>query len=266
MKKFLKRNGSTILTVLAGVGVVVTTISSSKATIEALDIIEQAEQEKGEELTTSEKVKTVGKFYIPSVIFGTATIACIFGANILNKKQQASLASAYALIDNSYREYKRKLIELHGEETHQSVIDAIAVEKAKDMYIDAPALTSNNSLNLENSTYQKELFYDELSNRYFETTLDQVMAAEYHLNRNYVLRGYTVLNEFYEFLGIDQIDEGYDLGWTVNDDEIYWIDFNHRKVMLDSDIECTIIEMPFYPSLDWMEYWGFDKDDVVKRF
>lgn len=266
MKRFLKRNSSTILTVLAGAGVVVTTISSSKATIKALDILEQAKQEKGEELTTSEKVKAVGKVYIPSIIFGTTTITCIFSANILNKKQQATLVSAYALIDNSYREYKRKLIELHGEETHQSVIDAIAVEKAKDVCIDTPCMLTTSSLNLENSTYQKELFYDVLSKRYFETTLDQVMAAEYHLNRNYVLRGYTVLNEFYEFLGIDKINEGYDLGWTVTDDEIYWIDFNHRKVMLDNDIECTIIEMPFYPILDWMEYWGFDKDDVVKMF
>jgi hypothetical protein len=32
--------------------------------------------------------------------------------------------------------------------------------------------------------------------------------AEYHLNRNYILRGEAVINELYEFLGLEPTDWG----------------------------------------------------------
>lgn len=54
---FVKRNASTVLTVLGGIGVVATTITTVKATPKALQIIGESEQEKGGELTKWEKVK-----------------------------------------------------------------------------------------------------------------------------------------------------------------------------------------------------------------
>ena len=50
-RPFVKRNASTILTVLGSIGVVATTITSVKAIPKALRLIEEAKQEKGEELT-----------------------------------------------------------------------------------------------------------------------------------------------------------------------------------------------------------------------
>ena len=89
---------------------------------------------------------------------------------------------------------------------------------------------------------------------YFEDTIEQVMNAEYHLNRNYILRGYFYLNEFYEFLGIEETDYGSVLGWAQNDDGMYWIDFNHRKLIMEDGLEVYIIEMPFDPTYDFPEY------------
>ena len=71
--------------------------------------------------------------------------------------------------------------------------------------------------------------------------------AEYNLNRNYILRGCASLNEFYEFLGLEPKDYGDVLGWTVYE-EIFWIDFNHRKAIIEDDLECYIIEMPYCPN------------------
>ena len=107
-KVFLKKNGSTILTVAGGVGVVATSVMAVKATPKALYLLEQAKEEKGKELTKFEVVQVAGPVYIPSIIMGISTIACIFGANALNKRQQAALMSAYALLDNSYKEYYEK--------------------------------------------------------------------------------------------------------------------------------------------------------------
>lgn len=62
---FVKRNASTILTGLGSIGVLATTITAVKATPKALRLIEEAEKEKGEELTKWEKVKTAVSSYIP---------------------------------------------------------------------------------------------------------------------------------------------------------------------------------------------------------
>ena len=252
---FVKRNASTILTGLASIGVVTTAVMAVKATPKALQLMEKAEQEKGEKLTKWETVKTAGSSYIPSAIVGIATITCLLASNILNKRTQASLMSAYALLDQSYKEYKNKLIELYGEEQHNEIIDAIAIEKAEEIGVRGSYLGTSCDLSLEENDSEPRTFYDEHSGRYFTATIEQVMNAEYHLNRNYILRGYSYLNEFYEFLGIEETEYGSVLGWAPNDDGMYWIDFNHRKVTLDDGMEIYIIEMPFEPTYDFLEYY-----------
>jgi hypothetical protein len=251
---FIKRNASTILTCLGGVGVVATTITAVKATPKALRLIEEAEQEKGEELTKWEKVSITTTTYLPSIGLGIATIAYIFGSQILNKRQQAALMSAYALVDQSYKDYQRKLKELYGEEVDQEVREAIAIEKAEDIGVRGSYLGTNCDLALEENNGEPQIFYDEHSGRYFESTIEQVLTAEYHLNRNYILRGYSYLNEFYEFLGIEETDYGSVLGWAPNDDGMYWIDFNHRKLESEKGKDIYIIEMPFEPTYDFLEY------------
>lgn len=242
--QFWHRNASTILTALGGVGLIATTVLAVKATPKALQLIEEEKKNKKEELTKLEMVKTAAKPYIPAVLTGTATLICIFGANILNKRQQASLISAYALLDESYKKYRRKVVELYGEETHNEIINAIAVEEAKEVGITAPALATNTCLTSDEACGDPVLFYDEWSHRYFESTIEQVIAAQYHINRNFVLRGYVTLNELYDFLGLEPTDYGNTVGWAV-EDEFYWIDFNQHKVLIDDDIECYIIETPW---------------------
>lgn len=253
LKLLLKKGTPTILTCVGSVGVIVTAVLTAKATVKAVGIIEDAKREKEEPLTKSETIMLVGPVYIPSVIVGVSTIACMFGANILNKKQQAMLSSAYALVQSSFKEYKCKLKELYGEETHNKIIDAIAAEKAIEMNLMAPGLMSSCNLSVEDSGSEPKLFYDLYGKRYFEATIEQVIQAEYHFNRNYVLRGYANLNELYEFLGLEQTDYGEVVGWHAFE-EIQWVDFDHRKTMLDDGLECYILDMPFGPSDDYLTY------------
>lgn len=248
---FLKKNSATILTVAAAAGVITTSVLSAKATIKASRVLAHKEKEKGEKLTLEETISATWTIYIPPFVAGMSTIACVFGANILNQRQQASLASAYSLIENSYKEYKAKLKELYGEEAHNNIIDAVAAKKCEDVYISAGGLESAYNQEIESDT-EPRLFYDEYSGRYFESTIEKVLLAEYHLNRNYILRGFARLNDFYEFLGLEQTDYDEAVGWDICS-EIYWIDFNHRKTLIGDDndsFECYVIEMPYYPSED----------------
>jgi hypothetical protein len=244
-KLFLKRNSSTILTCIGGVGVVATAVMVAKETPKALALLEKAKEEKGEELTKLETVKVAAPAYIPAAVTGAATIACIFGANVLSKRQQASLVSAYALLDSSYKDYRGKVIELYGEDAH----DAVKEEIAKDKYEESEV-----SLEDEN----KQLFYDDFSRRYFEATMEKVVHAEYSLNRRLALSNFCCLNEFYDLLEIEAVAGGDDLGWYGDDlTEHYsyqWIEFEHKKVVMDDGLECYIVTMITEPYADYMDY------------
>ena len=105
---FWKKNGSTILTVAGGIGLVTTTALAVKATPKALKKIEEAKEEPDDRLSKWETIKVAGSVYIPTILVGAGSLACIFGAHVLSQRQQASLASAYALLDASFKDYKRK--------------------------------------------------------------------------------------------------------------------------------------------------------------
>lgn len=242
---FLNRNASTILTCLGGVGVIATSVMTAVATPKAMKLVKMAEEEKKDKLTKTEVVLSAAPAYVPSIVTGAATIVCIFGANLLNKRQQAALTSAYALLNNSYKDYKKKVDELYGEDAGRRV----RAEIAKDTY---------DEKNVKVEDKEKQLFYDLFSDRYFESTIETVQRAEYRINRHLATRDYAYLNEFYEELGIEPIESGYKLGWSTG--LCYaaywqnWIDFTHEKAILDDNLECYIIKIQQDPIVGFEDY------------
>ena len=246
-KLFLKRNASTILTCAGSIGIVATAVVAVKATPKALRLIEEAKEEKGEELTKLEVVNVAGPVYIPAVLIGAATIAAIFGANVLNKRQQTALMSAYALVDSSYKDYKKKVEELYGEDAGRAVRNSIAEDKYAE---------EDDEIKIDDDG--KRLFFDVLSNRYFRSTMEDVLRAEYNLNRQLMISGGAYLNEFYNFLDIPEITAGKELGWSPGILESHyrasWIEFDHEEVVMDDGLECCVISMRYEPVIDFAYY------------
>lgn len=236
LKMFVKKNGSTILTCVGSAGVVATSIMAIKATPKAMMLLDDARKEKGDNLTKFEKVMVAGPAYIPAVVVGISTIACIFGANALNKRQQAALMSAYALLDSTYKEYQSKVVDLYSEETDSR----IKKEIAKDKYLGDNKLVDNDAL-----------FYDEFSGRYFESTNAKVLKAEYETNKKISDHGGACLNDFYRALGLEPTRYGDRLGWSVND---LSLDFRHEKFILDDGLEGCIITFVQEPILGFEDY------------
>ena len=152
--------------------------------------------------------------------------------------------SAYALLDNSYKDYKKKVVELYGEEADREVKSSIA----KDKYEETDVKVDDT----------KKLFFDFYSSRYFESTDEIVRKAEYDLNRELSIMRYASLNDFYDLLKIEKIDGGDDLGWSAAKNFEYycqsWIDFAHEKVVMDDGLECCIIHIQIEPTFGYEEY------------
>ena len=239
---FLKHNASTILTCIGAVGVISTAVMAVKATPKAIKLIEEDKKKKGEKLTKFEIVKIAGPAYIPSIIAGISTISCIFGANILNKHQQASLASAYALLSSSYTEYRNKVKELFGDDANTKIINKMA----DDRYEEKNIVEDDN----------KQLFFDSFSLRFFRSTIEEVLNAEKLINKNFISRGYACFYEFYDALGLPILKSGDELGWSSMAGNYFYgynkIDFNHEMITMKNGEECCVISMPFEPTTDFL--------------
>lgn len=221
-----------------------TSVKVAQATPKALELLEEAKKEKGEDLTKFEVIKVAGPTYIPALLTGAATITCIVGINVLNKRQQASMASAYALLEGTFKEYKKQVNKLYGEEVDGKVREEIAKEQYEE-----------HDISVEEG---KHLFFDNFSMRYFESTIEDVQRAEYRLNREFRMKDCASVNEFYDLLGIPRVENGDKYGWSSEGCyEFYghsWIDFDHEKVTLDDGLECYILSMPLEPIYNYYNY------------
>ncbi|MFR4579708.1 MAG: DUF6353 family protein [Clostridium fessum] len=158
--------------------------------------MKEAELEKGENLTKLEIVRVAGLTYIPSVLLGVSTIACIFGANALNQKKQASLMSAYVMLNES--------ISNIGSQPRQFT-ERMRMIKSMRKWRKMPwCLPTTGVIRFTTWTWilkvRRLLFYDLASKKYFRTTMAAVLNAQYHVNRNLSIKGDCSLNEYLSFL------------------------------------------------------------------
>ena len=239
---FLKKNSTLIMTVIASGGVIATTILAVKATPKALKILEEAEKEKGKELTTIEKIKCVYKPYLGSTICGVSTILCIISINYISKKHQASLISAYTLLEKSYEEYRNHIKHLYSDDA-----DFLARQEIVQAQYDPHYEIGD-----------KQLFFDYQSMRFFESTMDAVVMAEHQALEILCARGYLRLNEYYDLLGIPRVDYGYTIGWSDIEScdpyDVKELQFNYEKTYVgeNKDIECWIVSYNVPPTFDYI--------------
>lgn len=240
------KNISTILTIIGSVGVIVTGASVIAATLKI-----KPEEKDNDDLKIF--IKKHWKNYIPSAIICLTTIGCITGANIFNKKQQASIISAYALLNQSYKKYKDKVTEICGEKVHDDILTEIVKEECdltRKNYAGSFAMVGTLTLENDDEPEIIRTFYEPFSKRYFDCTLSKVIDAEYHINRNYMIKGEVSINDFYDFLGIPTIDAGDDYGWSIDTiQDFFWIDFSHCSVELDDGMKIIMIEYGNEPML-----------------
>ena len=237
---FLKQHSSTILTCVGAVGVVATAVTAVKATPKAVELLKAKEEEKGEKLTKLETIKVAGSAYIPSAIIGVSTLGCIFAANVLNKKQQAALTSAYALLDSSYKEYRAAAKNIFGEEGEQQIVEEMAAKKQEAA--DDGTVT----------------VFDNFRLVFYNAKLEDIHEAKVYINDVYRKRGYACLAEFYEKIGVEYLDPDYLYGWSSFDGQ-YLYDRDGIEINIEPANEKNgrnenvyILSMPWEPSKDYL--------------
>lgn len=234
--------------ILIGIGIagmVTTTILAVRDTPKALCLIEEAKDEKGEELTTVEKVKACWKCYIPAAVTGALSIGCLIGANSVNARRNAALATAYKLSETALSEYKEKVIETIGEKKEEMVRESIDKDRLDKKPIDSTQIVVTGKGTTR--------CFDPISGRRFESDIERIKKAENELNKRMLhdMFGYVSLNEFYDEIGLERTSNGEDLGWNVGKG---LIDI-HFSAQVDEDGQpCIVIDYYVAPRYDYSKY------------
>lgn len=241
VKTTLDKNSPAILTGIGITGMITTTVLAVKATPKALMLIDEAENEKCEELTALETVKVAWKPYIPAVVSGTVSVACIIGANSVNAKRNAALATAYKLSEEALSIYKDKVIETIGEKKEKTVREKVAQEKidrdnieTKSVIVAGPGTT---------------LCYDSISSRYFTSDMESIRRAINNVNERLISQDYVALNELYSELGLEHVSIGWNIGWNISSDGL--IEINYSSAIAKDGRPCLVLNYEVEPKYDF---------------
>lgn len=241
VKLVASKHSPQILTGIGIAGMITATILAVKATPKAMQLIQEEQYDLDvEELTVMETVKAAWKPYIPAIVTGTVSIACLIGANSVSTRRTAALATAYKLSETAFSEYKDKVVETIGENKEQAVKDKVAksnIEKAPVTKREVIITPSGNTL-----------CFDVISGRYFKSDIETIKKAVNELNRRMLLDMYISLSEFYDEIGLEHIALSDELGWNI-DDGLMEIDFSSQ--LADDGTPCVVIDYHLAPKYDF---------------
>ena len=212
VRNALRRRAPEILTGAGIAGMITTTVLAVRATPEAMRRMERKKKKDGlSRLTPKQSVQAAWKCDIPAGVTAGASIACLIGANTLQGRRRAALATAASLAETGLREYRSKVVETLGEKKESALLDAIDKDRLEQNPPPKAALEAPQT----NGLTQPVLCYDAMFGRYFYSDIEALKRAANKLNwqMNNGCEPYISLNEFYMEIGLDTVDVGDDLGW-----------------------------------------------------
>lgn len=212
VKKSVVANAPMITTVTAVSGVVGTAIFAAQGGIKAHEVLEDLKRE--QEVDWKETVKATWKFYIPTGLCMSATIASIILLHNEGARRLAASAALYALSEQSFAEYREAVAEKLGEEEESKVRAEIANKKLKAREEEVSTIVIGGD---------EVLMLDSLSGRLFKSTVEDVRAAVNEINNEIIHNLYASLSEFYNIVGLDETAYSDEIGW--NQDDLLQIDF-----------------------------------------
>lgn len=244
----ISRNSPMIFTALAVGGVVATAVMATKATIRAMETSIHMDEEyissdNEEPLTFKDYAKEVWPEYIPTVIFGVFTIACIVAANSAHMRRNAAIVSAYTLGERTLNEYRARVEENLGPKKTRALKDDIS----KDRIEKNPHSTAEVTV----TPIGESLCYDALGGRYFTSDIEKIRQACNVLSRNLMTDMFIPLNEVYSELGLKGTLAGDHIGWHI-DDGLIEPDFSSQ--LTDGGAPCLVMDFEVPPRYGYNTY------------
>ncbi len=267
--KAVEKRSPEILTGIGVAGMITTTILAVKATPKALRLIEKAEDHgigltskdgdpdwEYRKLTTPEVIKVAWKPYIPAMLLGTASVACLIGANSVHARRHAALYSAYKLSETALTEYKEKVEEVVTDKKVKEIKQKIAEDKTEK------AVTAEKKSGSKSTVIIPDdgdvWFIDPFTNRPFLSNTNKIEAAVNRVNKILMDDMFVSLSDFYDELDNERIDSTIlsdNIGWCI-DDGLIELDFS----------EAVVNDGKPYIMMDFLRRPAYGYDDKSKWY
>lgn len=244
----LKKHSPEILVVAGVIGGVTSAVMACKATTKAGDIIEDTKSQldiihkgmedgniRGVEYTKEDGTKDLAivytqtavkfiKLYGPAVVLGTVSIVSILTGHNITRKRNLALTAAYATIDNSFKQYRNRVIERFGEELDRELKYDVKAKEVEETVVneDGTESTVKTTVNVidPNTISDYSRIFDECNPSWSKSPEHNLVFLKQQQNyANDLLksRGHLFLNEVYDMLGFPRTQAGQIVGWVYDD-------------------------------------------------
>ena len=258
----LKKHSPEILVVTGVVGVVASTVLACKATTKANIIREESKKnieaisnweahrdalpadyteedsKKDISIIRAQTGLQIAKTYAPSVIVGALSIGCILASASILKGRVVASAAAYTTLDNSFKSYRKRLIDRFGEELDKELKYNVKTKEVEEIVVDEKGeekvvKKTINVVDTSDSIGSPYAFFfddacvgwqkDAEHNKWF------VMQQQNYANQKLRAQGYLFLNDVHDMFGIPRTKAGQIAGWLYEEKKGYkgdtYVDF-----------------------------------------
>lgn len=232
----LKQHSPTILTVAGIAGLVTSGVIAVKQTYDHLDeaiadfdsnkTMVRSVHDAGKQDDATFKKAMVGahlrfstdliKIYGPSVTLAAVSIVSIGAAHNILHKRNIALAAAYKGLEQSYSEYRRRVVETLGEEKERDLYMGLREEEQED---------PETGKKIKVSTVNPVGGFSGYAKVFDQNNKNWVPNAEYnriflknqeqYCNDKLIAQGHLMLNDVYDNLGMERTKAGAVVGWVV---------------------------------------------------
>ena len=285
----LRKHSPEILMVAGVTGIIASTIMACRASTKLEDIVDKHKDDVGyikEEMEDGaledneykkELAMQYGKtalkvvrLYGPAISLQMASIGCILSAHGIMKKRNVALMAAYKAVEQSFNEYRQRVIDEFGEDKDYDLKHGITHEKTK-VDEDGKKVTKTINKMDPNGISQYAKFFDASSREWQgipEYDLIFLKSQQNYANDLLHSRGHVFLNEVYDALGLDHTKAGSIVGWILTKDGNNFIDFGifdgdnpRTRAFVNGYEDCILLDF----NVDGVIYDLIEEEDGFRR-
>lgn len=221
-------NSPAILTTVGVVGTLATAILTGKATFKAAEIL--AEENSAD---PKDKVRLVWKEYVPAAGVGVIAVVSIVGANRIGSRRAAAIATAYAVSEKAFSEYKNKVLDKVGENKEREIRAEVAQDRVNRTPGSREVIISGTDV----------LCYETFTGRYFQSDMETLRKAQNDINAKILNDTYASLTEFYDRIGLESTTYSEEVGWNVDN----LMELHFSTIMSEDNRPCICIDYTVMP-------------------
>ena len=253
VKRMIGKKSPEILIGLGVAGMITSTVLAVKATPKAMRLLDDVKKETwGEDsdnpmahrdLTASEVVKITWKCYIPAIVTGGVSVACIIGANSVHVRRNAAIATAYKLSETALSDYKEVITEELNPDKVKDIHEKVAQKQVDRMPESKSEVVVIGSGDV--------LFMEPVCGKPFKSDIETVRKVinDFNYRMTTGQEEYISLSEFYDEFGLRHTKASDELGWNLGRDGQIEVEFIPTRA--DDGKPCLMLEYTVAPRYDY---------------